>query len=87
MGCIHRCPLMAILIMVNNIKNAGEINYNPHIGKSIIIYKGVASEQKQALLVCKSILNMDEWMWNSMEKELNQIPSDGQDSPGEEVNL
>ena len=86
-GCIHRHPLMAILIMVNNTKNAGETDYDPQIGKSDIIYKEVAGERKQALLVCKSILNTEGWTWNSMESELHQMPSDGWDSPGEEVNL
>lgn len=86
-GCIHRHPLMAIIIMVNNFKNARETDYDLQIGKSDIIHKEVASEWKQALLVCKSVFNMEGWTWNLMEKKLHQMPLDGWDSPGGEVNL
>ena len=80
-------PLMAIITMVNNFKNAGETDYDLQIGKSDIIHKEVASEQKQALLVCKNVFNMEGWTWNLMEKKLHQMPSDGWDSPGGKVNL
>ena len=35
---------MAIIIMVNNFKNARETDYDLQIGKSDIIHKEVASE-------------------------------------------
>lgn len=78
---------MAMMIMVRDIKGAGETDYDPQINKSDIIYKEVTGERTQALQVCTRILQVQQWSWKSIEKELRQRPSDGWESPGEEVDL
>ena len=47
---------MAMMLMVKSVKNAGTTDYNPEIGWSDVLHKEVIGEQKQALLVCKSVL-------------------------------
>ena len=76
-----------MLIMVRDIKNAGETDYDPQVHKSDVIYKEVAGERTQALQICNRILRMERWTWSSIEKELRQRPSEGWGSPGEEVDL
>ena len=78
---------MAMMFMVKGIKNAGETDYNPHIGHLDIISKEVTGEQKQALLVCKTILSNERWTWVDIERELQKMPHGGWSSPGEAINL
>ena len=40
-------------------KNAGTTDYDPEIGWSDVLHKEVIGEQKQALLVCKSVLSTE----------------------------
>ena len=78
---------MAMMVMVKGIKNAGETDYDPHIGRSDIISKEVTGEWKQALLVCKTILSNERWTWVDIERELQKMPLGGWSSPGEAIDL
>ena len=78
---------MAMMSMVRSIKNAGETDYDPEIRKADVIYREVVGEHMRALEVCSRILNRQGWTWELIEEELHQMPSDGWEFVGEELDL
>ena len=60
---------MAMMLMVKNVKNGGMTDYDPEVRQSDILHKEGTCEQKQALLVGKTVLSREIWTWEYIKND------------------
>lgn len=72
-----RRPLLAMMLIVKSLKNAGTTAWDPKISTKDHLFKEVNGERKEALKICKNIMQELHLTWDGIQKEMDRLPSGG----------
>ena len=86
-GTMHRCLLIAMMLMVKQLEGVGTMHNDPKVGTRDVLKKEVQGEKKKALMICNKIMNKLSLMWDGIWSEMLQKPLGGWDEPSDEIDL
>ena len=86
-GTIHRCPLIAMMLMVKQIEGTGMTHNDPKVGTRDVLKKEMQGEKKKALMIYNKIMNKLSLTWDGIQAKMLQEPLGGWDKPDDEIDL
>lgn len=85
---ICKQPLIAMMLIMRSIRNAGTTRWDPKISNKDHLFKEVECKKKEALKCCKKIMDHLDLTWDEMEEEIWKCFSNGDwNSPGKKIDL